>query len=63
MNRNKGRKLDPVWKHFEKDDETNRASCKHCGDTMAGLVARLKIHINTKCKKLPNENRVVEGKL
>lgn len=58
-----GRKLDPVWVHFDKKQEKKgiRAICKHCGKEMQPLVARLKQHLKSKC--VENVQNIRNGKL
>ena len=39
-----GRKLDPIWVHFERIESGRQAKCTNRGKTFSGNVCRLKAH-------------------
>ena len=41
----KGRPLDAVWQHFERQDG-NKAKCLECGSIFSALVERMQVHYN-----------------
>ena len=44
-----GRSLDPAWDYFTRDSTNTKyvkAMCKGCGQSIAGLVERMRKHIN-----------------
>lgn len=47
-----GRRQDAIWQHFIKVKENDkvRAKCKYCKKEICALVARMKLHIQHKCK-------------
>lgn len=55
-----GRRLDSVWQYFIKVKSDNnkcvRAKCKKCSKEMAGLVARLKKHVEEKCSAINSQH-------
>lgn len=58
-----GRKLDPIWIHFEKVKKVpgvpvSRAKCKKCSKELQGLTARLKAHYE-KCQQTDEQEAYV----